>query len=120
MSLKTKFFGKKVRGQELTNLMDALKIDKRILINRGEKMTTENYWGKCSVKPKEDGLDVDLYVFRKDFHIVEDSDIGFLGNDDSDISRYARALHGSKIGDKKFSTSKFHYQEKIPYNKINL
>jgi hypothetical protein len=113
MGLKTRLFGKKLKEDELTALMDVLKIDKSILNTQGEKLSTFKSWGRCLITPNKENLDVDLYIFRKDGHRLE-------GEDFKKIEFNTIFDSGKKVGDYIYKISEGNYKEKIPYDKIKM
>jgi hypothetical protein len=72
MTLKTRWFGKKVKGDALVSLISTLGEDpNKLLQASGERWTTESAHGRVGFTPTKEGVNVDLYVFRKDYHIID-------------------------------------------------
>ncbi len=76
-----------------------------ILYTSLERWTTEEVKGKCILTPVNDGIDVDLYIFRTDFHYVD----GTIAAD-----KEARCSGKEEIREVK----KFHRKGKIPYSEL--
>jgi len=102
MTLITRLFGKKLKNEELTNLMDVLNIDKSTL-NSPHKWLVNKYWGRCLTSPNKDGINVDLYIFREDYHFCDGS---------------LPELESNTNETKTYHTSEFHYKQNIPFNRI--
>jgi len=111
MNLKTRLFGQRLESEELANLMDILNIDKSILSINKKDWTTQKYWGRCLITPNKESLNFDLYIFRRDFYILEGGDLEIMGNE---AAFKELGIFGKKI----YDTSEHHYRENIPYNKI--
>ena len=71
MELKTRLFGKKVQGEPLKKLVEAIGEDPKILHTSLEKWITREVKGRCVLTPVNDGIEVDLYIFRKDIHDID-------------------------------------------------
>lgn len=73
MTLKTRWFGKKVKGDALKSLVSALgeNPDNLLLSPEESRWSTRNTHGRASFTPIKDGVSVDLYVFREDYHIKD-------------------------------------------------
>jgi hypothetical protein len=68
----TRLFGKKIKGEPLKKLVSALGEDSNIILQ-----TSKNGWstgkahGRVNYHPTDEGVNVDLYLFREDFHIKD-------------------------------------------------
>ena len=72
MAIKTRLFGKKVKGRTLSNLVEALGENwKEVGLDKNEKYSITKLYGRCNLSPKEDFVEVDLYIFRTDTHEVD-------------------------------------------------
>ena len=72
MTLRTRLFGKRIGGKSLRNLVKALGENPDEVLNSPlERWSTENVHGNCNLTPVEGGINVDLYVFRRDIHFVD-------------------------------------------------
>ncbi|MCK5625186.1 hypothetical protein KAI04_05115 [Candidatus Pacearchaeota archaeon] len=68
MTIKTKWFGNKIKGEVLENLIVSLgKKPEEFLKTNEENWGSSNVHGKVNICPTEKGFDVDLYVFRTDY-----------------------------------------------------
>lgn len=109
MTIKTRLFGKKIKGETLHNLVDALGENwETIAIEKHEKFTITNLYGKCNLIPKEKDIEIDLYVFRTDTHYVDGS-----YHEDYQSGEYGEGPIIRK-GIIQYSSVK-HLQGKIPY-----
>jgi hypothetical protein len=69
MEIITKFFGKKIKGEVLEGLLSALGKDpQKLLQTSAEKWSTRDAHGRVVFYPTKEGVNVDLYVFREDYH----------------------------------------------------
>ena len=72
MTLKTRWFGKKVEGEPLKNLVSALgENPDRLLQTSNERWSTSEVHGRVNFTPTNEGVNVDLYIFREDYHIKD-------------------------------------------------
>jgi len=70
MTLKTRWFGKKVKGDALVSLVKELgENPDKLLQSPGDKWSTREVHGRASFTPAKEGVKVDLYIFRTDYHI---------------------------------------------------
>ena len=79
MTLKTRLFGKKIRGEALKTLVKAIGEDPEMhLPERVGISFTTNVYGKSNLIPSDRGIDVDLYIIRAlEYHDKDALD--FLG-----------------------------------------
>lgn len=74
MTIKTKWFGKKIQGKTLSNLLKAVgENPRKLLLTPLERWSTRETYGKVHLSPVKEGIKVDLYVFRTDYHTKDDS-----------------------------------------------
>jgi len=104
MTLKTRLFGKKIQEEALEKLVEAIGKDKSILSTSLERWFTGELNGKCTLIPVNDGIAVDLYIFRTDIHYVD-------GTISADYDRVERLISQKEIRNVK----KIHLRGKIPY-----
>jgi hypothetical protein len=73
MTLKTRLFGKKVKGDALKSLVSALgENPSKLLETPEEGWKSGEMYGKASFSPAKEGINVDLYVFREDYFLLGD------------------------------------------------
>jgi hypothetical protein len=90
MAFKTRWFGKKVEGESLKNLVSALgENPQKLLQTSGERWSTKEVHGRVGFTPTNEGVNVDLYVFRTDYHIKD----GTIPADNYD----SHSLYGNEI-----------------------
>ena len=104
MTLKTKLFGKKIEGEAIKNLVKALGEDQKILSTPFERWFTKELSGKCTLIPNNNGIVVDLYIFRTDIHYVD-------GSISADYIDAENLISQKEIRKEK----KIHLRGKIPY-----
>ncbi len=104
MTLKTKLFGKKIQEEALEKLLGVMGEDQSILSTSLEKWFTGELKGKCTLIPVNDGIAVDLYIFRTDIHYVD-------GTISADYEGVERLISKKEIRNVK----KIHLKGKIPY-----
>jgi hypothetical protein len=76
MTLKTRWFGKKVKGEPLKSLVSALgENPKRLLESSIHPNATISVHGRVGFIPTKEGVNVDLYVFREESYKREFSDV---------------------------------------------
>lgn len=77
MTLKTRWFGKKVKGEVLRNLIGALGENpgKLLQIPAEPKNTIIDTYGRVRFMPVKEGVNVDLYIFREE---VNDSETKYF------------------------------------------
>jgi len=112
MTIKTKLFGKKVKGKSLYQLVKALGEDWDRLNMKNEKYSITSLYGKYKLTPSENGINVDLYIFRTDCHEVD-------GTSPEDyVSRRIGEDPLINQKEKKFRTIK-HFKGEIKYENVS-
>jgi hypothetical protein len=122
MSLKTRWFGKKVEGDALKSLVSALgENPSKLLQATGEKWTTESAHGRVGFTPTKEGVDVDLYVFRRDYHIRDDTTPGNnLGVSSSSLIYTENPLSSiAALNNRTVQLWDHHIQGEIKYNDVS-
>ena len=73
MTFKTRWFGHKIEGENLKNLVNALgKNPEGLLEPPKEGWNQGQLTGRVRLSPEKDGIKVDLYVFRRDYASFDD------------------------------------------------
>ena len=98
MTWKTRIFGDNVDRNTVESLLRYMGEDTGILRVSGEAWTTKSVHGKCRVAPTEQGLDIDLYVFRRDVHspggdhrLSTDNSL-FPNTDSTEVARFHKVV----------------------------
>lgn len=91
MTLKTRWFGKKVKGESLKNLISALGENPEKLLQTSEpNWDTRDADGRVGFTPTSEGVNVDLYIFRQDYCKVESNNIP---SDSDEVISFGDALN---------------------------
>lgn len=103
MTLKTRLFGKKIQGEALEKLLGVMGEKTTIFYDPApSKWSRGKVEGKCTLVPVNDGIAVDLYIFREEIHKVD----GTIPADHEE----------QNLGKKYLTcTTKSHIKGKIPY-----
>ncbi len=107
MTFKTRIFGKKLKEPELRGLLSALGQDDHPALRESiGGWTRAKTWGRVSFNPEEDGVGVDLYLFKRTIHVSD----GSL----QDIESNGFGMSHSS-GHVTTNVNDYHLEGKIPY-----
>ena len=105
MDLRKRLFGKKLDQTDLQDLLEELGQPTDELITNQERWYTDKVSGRCKIRQKDEGLEYNVKIHRRDVHIVD----GSL----KEISM-VRPLGYRVKNDKTFN-----YSTTVPYSNLN-
>lgn len=112
MTLMIRLFGRRIEGEELMNLVEAMGRGTEGIFNSNlEKWTSLSPKGKVRFSPNVEGINVDLYVVRKRVHRVD----GSISGDYSIISGQRRLIPQEEVQTK----DRAYLTGIVPYSHLN-
>jgi len=114
MTIKTRWFGKRIEGEALESLIIALGENPELFLKTSsERWSPGKAHGRASFSPTEEGVNVDLYIFRKDFHIKD----GTIPSDNPSPSPFY--TYSQLWSDKTTQPVEEHIQGEIKYQNVS-
>jgi len=115
MTIKTRWFGKRIEGEFLKNLVNALGEDSEKLLKTSDKdKVTLNSHGRVKFIPGKQGVNVDLYVFRTDYLKNEISNPNILLSPSDDFDSFSSGDFYANV-----DLNEKHIQGEIKYQNVS-